>query len=188
MLGYAGTGKSYMLSAAREVWEKEGYSVKGVALSGIASQNLEQSSGIKSRTAASLFYSWDKGTSNLSSRDVLVIDVGSRQMAKIMSEAQDKGAKVVLVGDWQQLQSIDAGAAFRSIAESNHYLELKEVRRQENLWAREAMVLLAKGQVKAALVHYKEHDHLHNFDTQAEAKERLIEQWNDVRHTESKAN
>ncbi len=187
VLGYAGTGKSYMLSAAREVWEREEYSVKGVALSGIASQNLEQSSGIKSRTAASLFYSWDKGTSNLSSRDVLVIDeagmLGSRQMAKIMSEAQDKGAKVVLVGDWQQLQAIDAGASFRAIALNNHYIELKEVRRQENLWAREATVLLAKGQVKEALVHYKEHDHLHNFDTQAEAKERLIKQWNDVRHT-----
>lgn len=187
VLGYAGTGKSYMLSCAREVWEKEGYNVKGVALSGIATQNLQQSSGIKSRTTASLFYSWDKGTSNLTSKDVLVIDeagmLGSRQMEKIIKEAQDKNAKVVLVGDWQQLQSIDAGAAFRAIAENNHYIELKEVRRQENSWAREATMLLAKGQVGEALVRYKEHDHLHHYDTQTQAKESLIQQWNDVRHT-----
>ena len=57
----------------------------------------------------------------LTSRDVLVIDeagmVGSRQMERVLSAAQKVRAKVVLVGDPEQLQAIEAGAAFRALAE-----------------------------------------------------------------------
>jgi ATP-dependent exoDNAse (exonuclease V) alpha subunit len=56
LIGVAGSGKSKLLSAAREAWEEQGYTVKGAALSGIAAENLSLASGIESRTIASLEY------------------------------------------------------------------------------------------------------------------------------------
>ena len=105
VVGYAGTGKSAMLGVAREAWEAAGYEVRGVALSGIAAENLESGSGIASRTIASMEHGWGQGRDLLTARDVLVIDeagmVGTRQLERVLSHAADAGAKVVLVGDPQ---------------------------------------------------------------------------------------
>ena len=103
VVGYAGAGKSTMLGVAREAWEESGYQVRGLALSGIAAENLESGSGIASRTIASLEHQWAQGRELLSDRDVLVIDeagmIGSRQMERILDEAERCGAKLVLIGD-----------------------------------------------------------------------------------------
>src|SRR3546814_13160632 len=56
--------------------------------------------------------------------------IGSRQMERVVSEAENRGAKVVLVGDAQQLQANEAGAAFRSLAERHGAVQNTVVRRQ----------------------------------------------------------
>jgi Ti-type conjugative transfer relaxase TraA len=161
VVGYAGTGKSAMLGVAREAWEATGYEVRGVALSGIAAENLESGSGIASRTIASLEHGWGQGRDLLTARDVLVIDeagmVGTRQMERVLSHAAEAGAKVVLVGDPQQLQPIEAGAAFRSIFERHGGAEIGEVRRQREDWQRDATRDLATGRTGDAIHAYDTH-------------------------------
>jgi ATP-dependent exoDNAse (exonuclease V) alpha subunit len=132
VVGLAGAGKSTMLAAARHAWEAQGHRVHGAALAGKAAEGLEESSGISSRTLASWEYSWQADRSRLSARDVFVIDeagmVGSRQLARFVEEVNRAGAKLVLVGDHEQLQAIGAGAPFRAIAEAVGHAQLSEVR------------------------------------------------------------
>ena len=181
VVGYAGTGKSAMLGVARETWEAAGYEVHGVALSGIAAENLESGSGISSRTIASMEHGWKNGRDMLTSRDVLVIDeagmVGTRQLERVLSHAAEVGAKVVLVGDPQQLQSIEAGAAFRSIHERNGGVEIETVRRQREDWQRDATSDLATGRTRDAIHAYDRHDMVHEAQTREQARDDLIERW-----------
>ncbi len=188
LVGYAGTGKSCLLDRARDIWEQNGYLVHGVTLAGIAAENLEYSSGIESRTFASRKYYWDKGEEKLSKKDVLVVDeagmLGSRQLARIMEEVKEGGAKVVLLGDPQQLQAIEAGAAFRAIIEKTGYLELTEVRRQIEGWQQEATKEFALRNVDKALSFYEERGYIHYLGTQQEAKKGLVSRWNKERFEE----
>jgi ATP-dependent exoDNAse (exonuclease V) alpha subunit len=147
VVGYAGTGKSAMLGVARDAWESAGYQVQGLALSGIAAENLESGSGIASRTIASIEHQWGQGCELLTDRSILVIDevgmIGTRQMERVLAEAEKRRAKVVLVGDPEQLQAIEAGAAFRSVGERHGATEITDIRRQHEDWQRLATRQLA---------------------------------------------
>jgi Ti-type conjugative transfer relaxase TraA len=187
VIGYAGTGKSTMLGVAREAWEGAGYQVRGAALSGIAAESLEAGSSIPSRTIASLEHQWGQGRELLTDSDVLVIDeagmIGSRQMERVLSHANEAGAKVVLVGDPEQLQAIEAGAAFRSVAERHGGVEITEIRRQQVDWQRDATRQLATGRTGEAIRSYSESDMLHAAETREAARGELIDRWDRERIT-----
>src|SRR5216684_687523 len=185
LTGFAGTGKSAAMAAARDTWQAEGYRVLGGALSGIAAENLQRESGVESRTLAAWEKAWREGRERLSKRDVLVIDeagmVGSRQLERIVSMAAERGAKVVLVGDAEQLQPIEAGAAFRAIAERVGYQELSGIRRQHQSWQREASGDFARGEPGRAFDRYQEYGAIHFGESRNKAKEQLIGAWAEYR-------
>ncbi len=188
VVGYAGTGKSAMLGVARGAWEAAGLRVRGAALSGIAAEGLEAGSGIESRTLASLEWGWKEGreADRLTARDVLVVDeagmVGSRQMERLLSHAREAGAKVVLVGDPEQLQAIEAGAAFRALAERHGAVEISAVRRQREGWQREATRELATARTADALGRYEAAGMVRGHATQDEARVALVAGWAAERH------
>jgi Ti-type conjugative transfer relaxase TraA len=133
LVGLAGSGKSRVLGTLREAWEGECYTVKGAALSGIAAERLQKASGICSRTLAGREDAWQSGCDPLTTRDILVIDesgmVGTRQLARMLEKAEAAGAKIVLVGDPEQLQAIESGGALRRILAQSGMAELTEVHR-----------------------------------------------------------
>ncbi|MGZ0075277.1 Ti-type conjugative transfer relaxase TraA (plasmid) [Sphingobium limneticum] len=188
VVGYAGSGKSAMLGVARDAWEAQGYTVRGAALSGIAAENLEGGSGIQSRTLASLEYQWGQGREQLGLRDVLVIDeagmVGTRQMERVLAHAEQAGAKVVMVGDPEQLQAIEAGASFRALTERHGAAEITEIRRQREDWQRDATKALATGWAGEAIHAYSAHGMVHAAETREQARVELIDTWDAQRRAD----
>ncbi|MEZ5784485.1 MAG: Ti-type conjugative transfer relaxase TraA [Rhizobiaceae bacterium] len=182
IVGRAGAGKTTMMKAAREAWELAGYRVVGGALAGKAAEGLEKEAGIASRTLASWELRWKQGRDLIDSKTVFVLDeagmVASKQMALFVEAASKAGAKLVLVGDPEQLQPIEAGAAFRAIVERTGYAELETIYRQREEWMRVASLDLARGQVAEALSAYRGHGRVLGSELKAEAIASLIEDWN----------
>ncbi|RWI34081.1 Ti-type conjugative transfer relaxase TraA [Mesorhizobium sp.] len=181
VVGRAGAGKTTMMKAAREAWELAGYRVVGAALAGKAAEGLEKEAGIKSRTLASWELRWKEGRDALDASTVFVLDeagmVASKQMALFVEAAVKAGAKLVLVGDPEQLQPIEAGAAFRAIVERIGYAELETIYRQREQWMRAASLDLARGRVAEAISAYRQQGRVLGSVLKAEAIANLIADW-----------
>lgn len=179
--GMAGTGKGFLLSVANIAWEQQGLAVRGAALAAKAAHGLQESTQIKSQTLHSLIYQLNEGKTILNDKTVLVIDeagmVGSLQLAQILDYAEQAHAKVVLVGDHQQLQPIDAGGAFRLLAQNLGYASMQNIQRQKELADRKIVMQLATGQSEQALDAIRKVGALHVQPTQGMVIQNLIEDW-----------
>ncbi len=185
IVGLAGAGKSTLLDAARRAWIDTGVRVVGAALAGKAAAGLEGNSGIPSRTIASWLRAWSRGTHLLQKGEVFVLDeagmVASKQLATIVEAVYAAGAKLVLVGDPQQLQPIEAGAAFRAIIERTGFAEVTEIRRQRAAWQQAATRSLACGDVAIGLSAYLAHGAVQTLETRSQAIDALVDDWTKAR-------
>lgn len=160
VVGLAGAGKSTMLATAMDAWRRQGITVHGAALAGKAADGLESASGIQSRTLASLEMSWANGHEPISKGEVLVVDeagmIGTRQLARVTAKIEEIGAKLVLVGDPDQLQPIEAGTPFRDLVTDNGAARLTEIHRQREEWQKQASLDLAEGRIAKAVDTYRQ--------------------------------
>lgn len=198
VVGVAGTGKTTIMAGAKEALEAQGYRVRGAAPSGIAAAGLK-SIGMQASTLHSLeariqlaqqMMDDNAGkpltqkqsdfiqSAMLTSKDVLIVDeagmVSAGQLARIIDLTKQSGAKLILVGDPAQLQSIEAGAAFRTLLERNGSVSLTEVRRQNTQWQRTATKHLSQGNIAQALLAYNVNGCIHRGATRSDAKAQLV--------------
>ncbi len=185
--GAAGTGKSYVLGASRETFEREGFRVMGAALQGKTADDMQRDAGIQSQTIHSLISQLEKEQVAFDKKTVLVIDeagmVGSRQMEKLLDHAERSGATVRLVGDAWQLHAVDAGDAFRHVSKQTETAHLTEIMRQKQDWQRDASTDLSKHDISRGIGAYQERGYVKEFENQEEAREALLAQWQKDRDT-----
>ncbi len=153
--GIAGAGKSYMLDAARDAWQRDGYTVLGAALAGKAAEGLQESSGIASSTIHSLVGQLDREQIKLDSKTIVVLDeagmIGSRLFDRLQQHVDAAGAKVVPVGDIQQLQPIDGGGAMRAVQDRVGAVIMDDIRRQKDPEQRQIVRDFKDGKADAAI-------------------------------------
>ena len=123
----------------------------------------------------------DMEKGRLSGRDVIFVDeaatIGARQLERLLAHAFDAGAKVILVGDHEQTQAIEAGAAFRALADRHPPAIMKDIRRQAEDWQREATRGFPEGRAREALNAYHDHGMTHETASRDDAKAQLIDAW-----------
>lgn len=176
----AGTGKTFALDAAREAWEHAGVPVLGCALSARAACELRDQAALQASTIARVRHALDRGA-DLQRGSVLIVDeagmVGTRDLAALSDATDAARGRLVLVGDDRQLPEIDAGGAFRALADQQDATQLQDVRRQREDWDRAALAELRSGDIEQFARAYLEHGRIVMTPTASAAREALVADW-----------
>lgn len=179
--GRAGTGKSFALSALKSEIEGAGGEVIGLAPANIVAAGLRDDGFEKASTVASFLFRAANDKLTLNPGSQLIVDeasmLDSRSLKGLLEIAYANKASVLLVGDDGQLSPIERGGLFKTLAERYGVLELADVRRQTQDWARAATQAFARGDMKTGLQAYADRGAIHASDTQADARHALIEKW-----------
>jgi len=158
--GYAGTGKTTMLTAVKQIAEKENYILKGMAPSAAAVKQLTNSTGIHSQTLSSMLIELKQSPQTDLSNTLFILDEASMASTKQMDELTQQIARhqtrLVLLGDSQQLPAIEAGKPF-SLAQAfgMQTAKMQDILRQalpsgEANSLRKAVYALTEGEVAKA--------------------------------------
>ncbi len=152
LVGPAGAGKTTAMRALLAAWTTTHGpgSVVGLAPSAAAAQVLADDLGIVCDNTAKWLHEHDHGRAQFASGQLVIIDeatlAGTHTLDQITGLAAAAGAKVLLVGDWAQLQSVDAGGAFSMLAAARDDTpELVEILRFEHDWEAAATAALRVG-------------------------------------------
>lgn len=176
----AGTGKTFALDAAVKAWRHSGIPVLGCALSARAACELRDQAGVDATTIARLRLALDRGAA-LSPGSVLIVDeagmVGTRDLARLADAAASARAKLLLVGDDRQLPEIEAGGAFRALAERLGAIELRAVRRQREAWDRSALAALRSGELDRFATEHERRGRIVAAPTAEAARAALVDDW-----------
>lgn len=174
--GSAGTGKTTMLQQVQALAESQGYRVQGLAPSASAARELAKA-GIQSQTLAAF---QAQASNGLNDKTVLVIDeagmVAAKDMHAVLHAAEASHARVVLVGDVQQLKAVEAGRPFAQLQEAGiARVEMGEIQRQSDARLKHAVELAAQGHVEHSLVVLNKH--IHEIDGNRERYARIAQDY-----------
>jgi conjugative relaxase-like TrwC/TraI family protein len=164
VLGRAGSGKTRTLRPLREAFEACGVEVIGAASQNTAARILEQEAGIRSTSLTRLLYEAEVRGYGLPPGGVVVIDeaatASTRTLARLQELAERDRAKLVLIGDPEQLPAIESPGGFRALVDRLDAVELRGVRRLSDPIERAAVELVRLGRGAAALAAYEERGQL----------------------------
>jgi len=175
LVGPAGAGKTTAMNALRRAWEAAhgARSVVGLAPSAAAATVLATDLGIATENLAKWWQNHVDQGSSFGAGQLVIIDeaslAGTMPLDRITALAAGSGAKVLLVGDYAQLQSVDAGGAFSLLVHDRADApELIDVHRFVHEWEKTASLGLRQG-IPDVIDLYAVHDRLRDGSTEAMA-------------------
>jgi hypothetical protein len=185
LVAAAGAGKTHTMAGFARLWTTfTGRRVIGLATATNAARVLA-SEGLAESYNIAQFLSKIEGSGELRrpvplhENDVLVLDEASQlattDLAMVQKAARQAGARLILVGDTEQLGAVEAGGMFRLLAREVPCAELHEVRRFDAAWEAAASVRLRAGDFTAYAA-YDRHGRMRGAD-QDTAMDRAASMW-----------
>lgn len=188
LVGPAGSGKTFALRTAAEVWRADGRRVIGAAVQGTAAEHLQAATGIVTETVAAVLAAAERSGPHavLDANTVLVVDeasaVGTFDLARLMAAVETTDAQAVLVGDPAQHSAVAAGGGFRALVRraGPRAVRLSVSRRQDNAsmqQVREAVEELRTRKTDVALHRLVVDGRIRDAGTRDDAYEELVTRW-----------
>lgn len=167
LVGAAGAGKTNVMYTLRQAWETEHGkgSVLGLAPSAVAAAVLAEDLGIATENTAEWWSNYTLHSTIFQAGQLVIGDEASLAGTISLDRITEVAAKVLLVGGYAQLQSIDAGGAFNLlVSDRDDAPELVDIHRFTNEWEKTASLSLRHGRTDI-IDTYLEHHRIHDGDT-----------------------
>lgn len=140
-IGLPGTGKSLSIKICTEIAHKHGFRTIGCAFTNKVSTALDDETLCDVvKTVDKLLHDIESGKLKLNGNDIVFVDeasqIGTRQYNKLLNAVVDAKAKIVLIGDPNQINSINTGNTLNEFLRDSEIRDnvvfLTDIRRQKN--------------------------------------------------------
>jgi conjugative relaxase-like TrwC/TraI family protein len=181
VIGEAGTGKTFAVVAAAEGWARAGIELRAAAPTWRAA-NVMRAEGLPAQSVASFLTELERpGADGLPREGVLLVDeagmVGSADLVRLIDHADSAKAKLVLIGDPEQLSEIEAGGLFRAVAERSEPIYLQEVVRHRFDVEREGARLIREGEGREAIARYRSEERVIVLPDSEARRAAMVDDW-----------
>lgn len=182
LVGPAGAGKTTTLSGLVDTWRAHGGNVFGYAPSAVAAKVLKESTG-DANTIASWIHAPQRP--EFTKNTLVIIDeatmAGTLDLAQITQAVKAAGGKILLVGDPEQLNAVEAGGVFAMLTREHVAPpSLAEVRRFSNEWEAGASLKLREGNDLSVVAAYLKHERIRGGDIEQIEQEMFEAWWQDT--------
>ncbi|MBN9452233.1 MAG: relaxase domain-containing protein [Bosea sp.] len=172
--GAPGTGKTTLLKPVVAAYREAGFKVIATAEAWRVCGALGCDCGVPFAALAAIL---GRGELDIDDRTVVLVDevalIGTERMVQLLRFAKERGVKLIMAGDPDQLRPIAAGSGYKLVQKAAAQATLKTTHRQVG-WYRDVMAHLVEDNVAAAFTELLSQGRLAHAATPAEAVDQAV--------------
>lgn len=180
--GFAGTGKSFMMQGWRAAYEADGYTVVGLAPTSKVVKAMERD-GFDASTIDGIIVAWQRDPSlvNWGRGTVIIVDeagmASNHHLDWLTKIATERGCTIRCVGDPAQLDSVNRGGMYATLAAEFPAGTLSSITRQHREIDRQIVAHFERGEIEPAMAKVHDQGYIHWADSRDDAHRLLLEDW-----------